>query len=200
MSNGQLTVTHSLILLLDHSPSSVWRYSSFHSKFLYLAAQKMEKLSSETRQREKNRVYWKHWPITSVFMCAEKCISNSTFTACWEKSLSSTLEFTSSEVLQAFQMQRNIAIYWCKVIAAHKTKLGYINHADVQRYLCSGWVILQINIFMDSCIQRTSLKQTSREQAWIWQTHLLLEVSVTFVVYFMVTVWAQDQNRLILSS
>lgn len=49
-------------------------------------------------------------------------------------------------------MQRNIAIYWCKIIAVHKTKFTSINHAE-QLSLRSAWVILPINLFMATEIQ-----------------------------------------------
>lgn len=68
-------------------------------------------------------------------MSAENCVSTSAFPACQEKSLPSTWECTSED-LKTFQMQRNIARYWCKVIAVRKIKWAHINHANAQRYFC----------------------------------------------------------------
>lgn len=68
-------------------------------------------------------------------MSAENCVSTSAFPACREKSLPSTWECTSED-LKTFQMQRNIARYWCKVIAVRKIKWAYINHGNAQRYFC----------------------------------------------------------------
>lgn len=184
--NDQLTGTHSPILLLDLSPSSVWRQNRVSAVILISCSTKDGKivLWYKPKSGGKGSLLETLTNYICVYVCRKvrqqlniRCLLRKVFV------LHLGIHFWSFKNISNAEKHCHLLVQSNSI---HKTKLAYINCANVQRYLCSARGFPQINILVDSCLIQMGLKQTFREPAWIWQTHLLLDVSI----------WAQNGSDL----